>query len=85
MMDDEFNSTPPERLASYLSSWTIKRKREDHRFGVVACSIINLFRKEPVEPADIFPSLDRLAKRELSTEEIAAKILSVAAQLGAET
>lgn len=86
MSSDEFDGLDPRDLASYFSAWKTRVQREDYRAATIVCSIVNLFRKEgsdPVEPADVFATLPKAPKGG-SEEDLAAKILSVAASLGAE-
>jgi len=86
MTPQEFDSTDPRDLAALWSAWKAREQRKDFRFATIVCSIANLFRKEgsdPVLPSDVFPSLPAPV-RERTPEEIAEKILSVAASFGAE-
>lgn len=85
MTAEEFDETDPRDLASYWMAWNAKNQREEYRFATIVCTIGNLFRKQgdkPMEPADVFPDLPR-ASRARSSDELATKIRSVAATLGA--
>lgn len=85
MTVEEFDATDPRDLASYWMAWNARNQREDYRFATIVCTIGNLFRKQgddPMEPADVFHDLPR-ASRLRTSDELASKIRSVAASLGA--
>lgn len=83
MSAEEFDATSPGEIASYLCAWQRREERENYRAAIIVCSIQNLFRKEPIEPGDVFPGLPT-SDKEITPEELAGKILSVAYTFGAK-